>query len=736
MREDDHPLFATAPAGLENLLARELAQLGATEVREARAGVHFRADLVGAYRVCLWSRLANRILFPLARFPAADPKQLYSGVRAIDWSMHLGSDGTLAVDFVSVRSRIMHQLYGAQKVKDAIVDQFQQREGKRPDVRLSEPGIRVNVHVADDTATLSLDLSGDSLHRRGYRLDAGAAPLKENLAAAVLLRAGWPDIAREGGAFIDPMCGSGTLPIEAAWLAADIAPGLLRTYFGFFGWEQHRPEVWAGLRDEALERRTAGLARLPRIIGYDNDRDVVAIAWRNLERAGLQGHVHIERRRVDQVRPNGASRGLLALNPPYGERLGEVAELRTLYREAGEAFREHFQGWQLAVLTGNPELAFALGIRAYRHHPFYNGRLPCRLLRFEIVPERFFTPKDIDADASAAPRIEHTPQPVAALTAAGEMFANRLRKNRRHLERWARQQAITCFRVYDADLPEYAVAIDLYHNDRTWAHVQEYQAPRDIDPDKAQHRLAEVLTAVMRELDIPRAQLSVKVRKRQRGTAQYERQGQSGRYLEVAEGGLRFLVNLEEYLDTGLFLDHRQTRSMLRELAPGRRMLNLFCYTATATVYAADGGASDSVSVDLSNTYLEWAARNFALNGLDTARHRLIRADVLRWLEEARTRPTRYDLIFLDPPTFSQSKGMADTLDVQRDHGALITAAAALLSNEGLLVFSTNATRFKLDGELMRRFVVEDITAATLPRDFERNPRIHRCWTIRRASTV
>lgn len=725
--DDDQLFFASAPLGLEGLLASELTGLGAQQVREARAGVHFRGSIATAYRICLWSRLANRVLLPLAHFPAADPDQLYDGVQTVDWAEHLRVDGTLAVDFVSSRSRITHGLYGAQKVKDAIVDQFQQREGRRPDVRLSEPAIRINVHVDRDVAAVSLDLAGDSLHRRGYRLSGGAAPLKENLAAGILIRGGWPELAIQGGDCLDPMCGSGTLPIEAALMAGDVAPGLLRSYFGFLGWEQHRPAIWEGLVAEAAERRTAALERLPRIVGYDLDREAVAAAWQNVERAKLEGLVHIERKALADARPLGPH-GLVVMNPPYGERLGEAEELTALYRQAGDVLRQYFQEWRLTLLTGNPELAFQLGIRARRHYALYNGRIPCRLFNFDITPARFFTPRN----GEGRQPLPTGPEPVPELTDSGQMFANRLRKNLRHLERWARQQGVSCYRVYDADLPEYAVAVDVYRSERIWAQVQEYQAPATVDPVKAEQRLAEALTGVTQVLDIPREQLSLKVRKRQKGLAQYERQGQSGHYLEVEEGGLRFLVNLEDYLDTGLFLDHRPTRALIRGLAAGRKMLNLFCYTASATVYAAAGGATQTMSVDLSNTYLDWAARNFALNGMDTRRHRLVRADVLGWLHEARAQRSQYDLIFLDPPTFSHSKAMTATLDVQRDHVNLLQAAAALLSSQGILIFSTNASRFRLEAKALGGLAVEDICQATIPKDFERHPRIHRCWRITR----
>ncbi|MFO1417347.1 MAG: bifunctional 23S rRNA (guanine(2069)-N(7))-methyltransferase RlmK/23S rRNA (guanine(2445)-N(2))-methyltransferase RlmL [Methylotetracoccus sp.] len=725
-------LFATVPLGLEGLLADELASLGAEQVRPLRAGVEFVGDLELAYRCCLWSRIANRILLPLARFRAASTDALYDAVRDVDWASHLDVEGTLAVDCSTSRSVIDHALFAAQKVKDAVVDQFRERTGTRPTVRLAQPDLRINLHIDRDEATLSIDLSGDSLHRRGYRLAGAAAPLKENLAAAILRRAGWRELAASGAALVDPMCGSATLVVEAALIAGDIAPGLGRTHFGFTGWRQHRSEVWARLVDEARQRRDAGLGRLPRIIGYDIDRDAIAAAWQNIERAGLRGRVHIERKAVADVRPSDPS-GLLVVNPPYGERLGEAEELQGLYSELGDIVREHFGGWRMSLLTGNPELAFRLGIRAKRHWAVYNGRIPCRLFNFEVIPERFFVPRELESTGEPMPRTSvllRKGAAISSLSDQAEMLANRLRKNLRHLGRWARTNGIDCYRLYDADLPEFAVSVDLYQAGELWVQVQEYQAPSTIDAAAAERRLIDALAAIRLVLEVPQDRLFLKIRQRQKGSAQYEKQAASGRFHEVMEGGCRFWVNFEDYLDTGLFLDHRLTRSMIRELAPGRNFLNLFAYTGSATVYAAKGGAASTTSVDLSNTYLDWAARNLESNGIRGERHLLVRADVLRWVDEAHTARARYDLIFLDPPTFSQSKKLDGTFDVQRDHVELLRGVGGLLSAGGVLLFSTNAQKFRLHADELSGFAIEDLRRATLPKDFERNPRIHQCWKL------
>ncbi|WP_197702688.1 bifunctional 23S rRNA (guanine(2069)-N(7))-methyltransferase RlmK/23S rRNA (guanine(2445)-N(2))-methyltransferase RlmL [Sulfuricaulis limicola] len=711
------PFFATCPKGIEPLLADELRSLGAEMVKETRAGVAFEGALTIGYRACLWSRLASRILLPLASFPAPTPEELYAGVQTIAWKEHLAAEGTLAVDLTTSQSAITHSHYGALKVKDAIVDQLRDEFGVRPSVDTAQPDIRVNVYLLRDQATVSLDLSGESLHRRGYRTQTVQAPLKENLAAAILLRANWPAIAKQGGMLVDLMCGSDTLPIEAAMIAADIAPGLAREYFGFTRWKQHDAAVWAGLLDEAHQRRETGLTQLPPIHGYDHDPLAIRAARDNIKRAGLGNLIVAQQRELSDCTPEQSPTGLVVANPPYGERLGPGSELPALYTELGTQFKKCFPGWRGAVFTGNPELGKVMGLRAGRMHTLYNGAIECKLLHFEITPENAV--------------VERAPKPFEIRPgSSAEMFANRLRKDLQHFGRWARRQEIFAYRLYDADLHEYNLAIDVYESDKRYVHVQEYEAPDTISPDKARQRLQHALGVIPLVLEIPREQMFFKVRKRQKGGAQYEKLDQTGEFHEVREGPCRFLVNFTDYLDTGLFLDHRDTRTMLGQLAGGKRFLNLFGYTGTATVHAALGGAVATTTVDMSYTYLDWAQRNFELNKLAGNKHERVQADVLVWLKENRQR--RYGLIFLDPPTFSRSKRMEDTLDVQRDHAALIADTAALLEPGGVLIFSTNLRRFKMEREAFAGLHVEDITRKTIPKDFERDPKIHQCFRITR----
>lgn len=695
--------FATAPRGLEELLATELSALGLQAVRVRRGGVEFAGELAAGYRACLWSRLANRVLLPIREFSAEDEQALYDGVRGIDWSTHLGPENTLAVDFTGVRARITHSRFAEQRVKDAVVDQIRAATGARPSVDTEDPDLRIKVHMLAAAVTVAIDLSGQSLHRRGYRRDGGVAPLKENLAAAMLIRADWPQLAAAGGAFVDPMCGSGTLLIEAAWMAGDSAPGLLRTRFGFHGWRGHDDEAWKALLDAALERQERGLAQIPPIIGYDQDERAVSATEAHLRRAGLAGRVMVKQREIGQAAPPADARpGLIATNPPYGERLGENHELVPLYLRLGQSLKSHFGGWRAIILNG---AGCQIGLKPDKSWQLYNGALECRLERFEVAP--------------AGQGNDHEPAPD---------LINRLLKNQRQLKKWLTREAIHCYRVYDADIPEYALAVDVYNtSDGRWLHVQEYAAPASIEPARAQSRLRAALSVLPETLATDPARMVFKVRQRQRGDSQYRRLSEQGQLLEVREGPCRLLVNLTDYLDTGLFLDHRPVRAWIGANTKGKRFLNLFCYTGAATVHAALGGAAATTSVDLSATYLEWTQKNLHLNQCNSPIHQLMRADCREWLGRCRE---RYDLIFLDPPSFSNSKRMDGDLDIQRDHAELIRAAVRLLKPEGLLIFSTNRRSFKLDPALSEELAIEDRSAWSIPKDFQRNQRIHQCWFI------
>lgn len=718
--------FAAAPKAMAELVAGELREWGIQPLKISAAGVAFAGTLEDAYRICLWSRTASRLILTLDSFTVKSADDLYNGVRAVDWSRHFMAGGSFAVAFDARHSpAITHTHFGALKVKDAIVDQLRTEHG-RPAIDTERPSLRIAVYLDGENARLGLDLSGDSLHRRGYRDRAVQAPIKENLAAALLLRSRWPAVAARQGSLLDPMCGSGTLLIEGALIAADSAPGLYRDYFGFTGWKQHQPELWRRLLAEARQRRRAGLANMPAVIGFDQDSGAIAAALQNIARAGLAGKIHIERRVIDEARPlPGTGPGLVICNPPYGQRLGDERQVDALYRRFGDVLKSRFQGWQAALIIQDAESGFRFGIRSKKPVTFYNGALECKLLRLTVDEQAFFTPKAKTGPEPAA-RLKESAPPA-------EMFANRIRKNLQRLNPWAERNGISCYRVYDADLPEYAVAVDLYQGDGAWLNVQEYEPPKSVDPDKARQRLAAVLAELPALFDLDPDRIYLKVRRRQKDAEQYEKLGERGHFHVIEEHGCKLRVNFEDYLDTGLFLDHRPLRLLIQKQARDKHFLNLFGYTGSATVHAAVGGALSTTTVDLSRTYVEWAKKNLALNQT-RGRHHFFQTDCREWLHDqiGRSLPPSYDLILLDPPTFSNSKRMPDIFDVQADHAALIRQCLALLAPGGVLYFSTNYRRFKFDYPALAEFTVADISAGTVPDDFARNPKIHYCWRISR----
>ncbi|MFT5691495.1 MAG: 23S rRNA (guanine2445-N2)-methyltransferase / 23S rRNA (guanine2069-N7)-methyltransferase [Oceanicoccus sp.] len=712
--------FATCPKGLETLLLNEINGLGATKAKETVAGVFFEGPISVAYRACLWSRLANRVLMPIATEDCHNASDLYEGVKAIDWDQHVSVDGTISVDFSGSLRDINHSHFGALKAKDGIADYFTAKYERRPNVDTDNPDIRVNIRVAKAKLVVSIDLSGDSLHKRAYRLSGGSAPLKENLAAAILLRADWPGIAAQGGALLDPMCGSGTLLIEGALMFANIAPGLLRQRWGFDNWLGHDAKVWDQLIEEAEELEQAAKNRQwPEIRGYDASPQAIDNAQENIDRAGLNGFVRVLRKELSRfVKPTHAEidRGLVVTNPPYGERLGDESSLIHLYRHLGQRLKTEFLGWNAAVFTGNSDLGKQMGLRSNKQYQLFNGAIPSKLLNFDINEASFIH------DSSREVGAPITKRTLDDLGEGARMFANRIVKNKKNLAKWVKQNHIGCYRLYDADMPEYSVAVDYYEG---WIYVAEYAPPATIAPEAAESRLNEVLAALPLALGVQNKNIVLKQRNRQKGANQYRKQQDSGEFFEVKEGQATFLINIKDYLDTGLFLDHRPVRLDIAQKAKGQRFLNLFCYTATASVHAALGGATFTDSVDLSTTYLDWGKKNMALNGLSETSNRFIRADVREWLKET---DQRYDYILLDPPTFSNSKKMEGVLDLQRDHVELINDAMKLLTKDGQLIFSNNQRRFVLDEEALSDYKIENKTDWSFDKDFQRSKKLHQCW--------
>lgn len=717
-----YTLFAPSAKNCSDMAADEVLASGGEVISVLPGGVSCRGSLETIYRFLLNARVASSLVLTLGRFAAEQSDDLYRAAAQLPWSNLFPPEASISVDASGKRERAVdHTGYAARVVKDAVVDHFREKTGKRPSVDTDNPQITINIFLERKAVTIGIDLAGKPLHRRGYRRGAGEAALRETVAAAALVRAGWKEIAENGGTLFDPFCGSGTLLIEGALMAASIAPGLFRSRFGFEMWKDHDEALWKRVRGEAEEVRRRGLASLPAVIGSDSDGAALAIARKNIAAAGLEGRVAVSSADARFIAPpEGAAPGLLIADPPYGKRTTfSGGSLEGLYRSFGENMKLHFGGWKAAVIAGDEARNYRVGLKPDKVNTLFNGPVECALA--------VYTLRDND-------RQEERP---GGLTPGAQMAANRLKKNARQLKKWLAAEGVTCYRLYDADMPEYSAALDIYETAGgvRWVHLQEYAPPATIEPAAAARRLGELVDAAADALSVPKERIVVKRRTRQRGKDQYNRMDEKNQRIEVFENGLRFLINLHDYLDTGIFLDHRPVRLRIMKTVRGKRFLNLFAYTGTASVHAAAGGASSTLTVDNSNTYLNWAAENMDLNGFRTGGsgrggHRLIKADCLEWLEEAAAKKREsFDLIFLDPPTFSNSKDMRDVFDVQEDHPRLIGWCLELLAPGGELLFSTNMKNFKL---LVETGECRDITGETIDPDFRGRKLPHQCWSIRK----
>ena len=711
-------LFATTARGFEELLKSELTELGAQDAKVAQGGVHYWADDETLYRTLLWSRLSSRILLPIMQTKVFSDLDLYSAVVGVNWLDYFDEKVHFFVDFNGTNQEIRHTQFGAMRVKDGIVDYFERHGRARPNVDKEQPDIRIHAYLNRDDVVLSLDLSGDALHMRGYREDTGKAPLRETLAAAIVLRSGW----QKGTPLVDPMCGSGTLLIEAAQMEAQIAPQLYRLHWGFDFWQGHNQAAWEKVKEEALALAEAEKQRenSPHFYGFDLDHRVLQKAKQNAKNAGVAHLMQWQQGDVAAIKnPSPNLAGTVICNPPYGERLGTTPALIALYSVFGQRLKQQFAGWNVSIFSGEPSLLDCLRLRSHRQFKAKNGPLDCVQKNYQIA-ER--TEQSAVENALEFDRTSSVTSEVAV------DFANRLQKNIKKIEKWAKQQGLDAYRLYDADLPEYNLAVDRYADHIV---VQEYAAPKNIDENKARQRLLDAVNATLNVTGIETNKLILKVRQKQKGTNQYEKLANKGEYFYVNEYGAKLWVNLTDYLDTGLFLDHRLTRKMLGEMAQGKDFLNLFAYTGSATVHAALGKAKSTTTVDMSNTYLNWAEQNLLLNDIEGKQHKLIQADCLQWLEQC---DRQFDLIFVDPPTFSNSKRMEDSWDVQRDHIKLMTNLKRILRPNGTIVFSNNKRGFKMDFAKLEELGLSavEISHKTLPLDFERNKQIHNCWLLQK----
>ncbi len=717
-------LLATAAFGLEAIVVRELQALG-YPARVARPGrIAFEGDWSAVCRANLWLRSADRVLLQLAQFPATDFDVLFDATRELPWEEWIAPTAAIPVRGRSHKSQLSSVPACQRTVKKAIVERLLSSRAVLPE---TGPPVPVEVALLQDEVTLSLDTSGDGLAKRGYRKLTGPAQIRETLAAALVQLSFW----QPERPLIDPFCGTGTIVIEAALLGRRMAPGQWRR-FAAESWPTTDTAAWQQAREEASDLQRPNLPE--RAMGTDLDAETLKLARYHAAQAGVADDVHWQQRPFADL-SSQREYGCTIMNPPYGLRLGEDAEVAALYRSLPEVLRR-LPTWSHYILSARSDVEQLVGQPANRRRKLFNGSIECTYFQFHgpRPPRRGAGQVEKPAAASAAPRRQEVPaaKPAAAFgglraeaARQADEFGNRLRKLARHLRRWPTKRGITCYRIYERDIPEIPLVVDRYEDA---LHIAEFERPHDRTPAQHADWLDAMVRTAAQTLDVPRDLVFVKYRTPQRGASQYQRFAQQQALRVVQEGGLKFQVNLSDYLDTGLFLDHRQTRAMVREAAAGKNFLNLFAYTGAFTVYAAAGGAERTTSVDLSATYQEWAVKNMELNGFDGPRHRAARSDAREFLA-SRIGQEKFDLVVVDPPTFSNSKQLDSDWDVQRHHVELLQAVLDCLAPGGVIYFSTNARRFKFNESSLAGVRIHEISRQTVPEDF-RNKRIHRCWRL------
>ena len=707
--EQQLDLIATATFGLEAIVSRELNALGMDCQTLQNGRILFTGDEATLARANLWLRTADRVLLRMGTFEATDFGELFDQTKALPWEAWIPADGAFPVRGRSVQSQLSSVPACQKIVKKAIVERLKDAYGIE---WFEETGAIYTVEVAllKDQVTLTIDTSGAGLHKRGYRTLSGPAPLKETLAAALVLLSFW----RPERPLIDPFCGTGTIPIEAALIGRNLAPGLNRE-FAAERWPTLSPEIWERVRTEARDLARPEISGF--VMGTDSDAAALSLARHHADLAGVGADIHFQQKPFAEL----ASRkpyGCLIGNPPYGERISAQPEVQALYASMPTVLRR-LKTWSHYILTSHRGFEKLIGQEANRRRKLYNGRIECTYYQFH-------GPRPPRENGESAPAVSGAPA-FGGLTAKmhtqADAFGQRLTKRAHHLRKWPTKQGITCYRLYERDVPEVPLIVDRYAD---YLHITEYDRPHEHTPAEHADWLDLMAREAARAMDLPRTHVYLKHRPRQRGLDQHERMSDEGKIVAVTEGNLQFWINLSDYIDTGLFLDHRITRGLVRDLAAGKRFLNLFAYTGAFSVYAAAGGAAATTSVDLSNTYLDWAAENLALNGFVGRSHTLIRDDALRFLREDRE---HYELAVIDPPTFSNSKRMEDLWDIQHDHVRLLQHVLARMEPGGLIFFSTNFRRFKFAAEEIGDTRSEEISHQTVPPDF-RNRRIHRCWRI------
>ena len=683
----------------DDLVADEVERLGLAVKGRQLGWVTAEGSLRDAFRVLLTTQVGDRVVWLLARGEAIAADQFRELLRTIDWNEHLYAGASVRVDVTGKVRWLKDTRFAGQLVMDAIRDQAMIANRLRPEYETDEPAVRIAVRFGRGQVDIGINLNRAPLNQRGYRTEGGEAPLRETLAQVMLARLKIDQ--DKPSVIIDPCCGSGTILIEACMRLNQIAPQRQRPSSQLSRWTGLESISWTDL---IASERSREIQTATRFIGFDINPDAVDRARANIERAGLSGQITVEVAGIAEL--SQVNTGVtdtdavwIMANPPYGTRLGRNEDLLSLYRLLGDRCKE-FKNAHLGLVTSEKELMQALGLRADKKWEMQAGGQRLNIAKFALglTAEYFEIQEEKDPPEEIWPLL------------------NRLSKNLKNRSKLLKNNKIDCYRIYDSDLPEYNVVIDQFAD---YLHIQEYRPPKTVDPKRANYRRQLIRQWVPKHLGIPVKHAVYKERFRQSGNSQYEKRDEP-LCIDVHENGMQFEVNLTTYTDVGLFLDHRPLRRLLLESCRGLRILNLFCYTGALSVAAAKGLARSVTSIDMSKTYLTWAHRNFEKNGLNPKHYQFIRANVLEWVTvDPRA---EFDIILLDPPTFSNTKSTEQTLDIQRDHRELIDACRAWLAPRGVIYFSNNFKGFSLDDSVRGSYTIEDMTRQSIDADFDRKP--------------
>lgn len=700
-------LFASTNFGTENLLEQELLDIGVKILNVKRGGIYYEANELLLYQSLMWSRIASRIFLYIKKFRINNIKDLYNNIYDINWTEFFNVNNTFMINCKGTNNIVRNSLFGSLIVKDAIVDQFNKKYGCRPNVDRISPNIRIKVLISNKNIMhVMLDLSGDALYKRGYRQFCHSTPIKENLASAIVLNSGWI----KNTPIIDPMCGSGTLLIEAAMMSCDKAPGLNRVKWGFKFWKKYNKSLWKNVFETAQKRFQIGLQKCSKnyFIGYDYNAEIIEKAKINTSNAGLSNIIQFFTKNLNNLKNtyNKKEFGILLSNPPYGEREQTESQLVGLYVQLSMISKKYFKNWQLSVFSSSNFLLNFLQMQSHKEYILRNGALNCTQKNYKIFLHSSITESD--------------------------EFQNRLTKNFKKLNNWTQQENIECFRVYNADLPNYNIIIDIY---KKWIVLQEYKAPKIINYKKAHKRLCNAIYHTKEILSININNIILKIRQKNKNKTQYQKLFNQNNFIEIKEHHAKFLVNLTDYLDTGLFLEKRLIRKLIGKMSKGKDFLNLFSYTGTATVYAGLGNANSTTSIDISNTYIQWSIRNMSINNLSGSKHNFIQTNCLNWIK---TTNKKFDLIFINPPTFSNSKKMNKSFELKRDFFHLIKDLKRILRQDGNIIFSSSTHNFKINLDVLDKIKLyaKNITKKTQSKDYINDSKIYHSWIIKHSQQI